>query len=72
MGFSGSSAVKKKKKDKKPACRVGDSGDTCSIPGLRRSPGGGHGKSLQYSCLENLMYRKAWQVIVQKFVKSRT
>ena len=24
-----------------------------SIPGLRRSPGGGHGNPLQYSCLEN-------------------
>ena len=24
-----------------------------SVPGLRRSPGGGHGNSLQYSCLEN-------------------
>ena len=80
MEFSGSSAVKKKKKKKTtdkqqkktPACRVGDSGGTCSIPGLRRSPGGGHGKSLQYSCLENPMYRKAWQITVQKVVKSRT
>ena len=28
-------------------------GDLSSIPGLGRSPGGGHGNSLQYSCLEN-------------------
>ena len=28
-------------------------GDVASIPGLRRSPGGGHGNSFQYSCLEN-------------------
>ena len=28
--------------------------DTSSIPGLGESPGGGHGNSLQYSCLENL------------------
>ena len=28
-------------------------GDLVSIPGLRRSPGGGHGNPLQYSCLEN-------------------
>ena len=28
-------------------------GDLGSIPGLQRSPGGGHGNSLQYSCLEN-------------------
>ena len=31
---------------------VGDSGDTCSIPGLGRSPGGGSGNPFQYSCLE--------------------
>ena len=28
-------------------------GDLSSIPGLGRSPGGGHGSPLQYSCLEN-------------------
>ena len=27
--------------------------DAGSIPGLGRSPGGGHGNPLQYSCLEN-------------------
>ena len=32
------------------ACNAGDLG---SIPGLGRSPGGGDGKPLQYSCLEN-------------------
>ena len=35
---------------KESACSVGDLG---SIPGLGISPGGGHGNSLQYSCLEN-------------------
>ena len=30
-----------------------------SIPGLGRSPGGGHGNALQYSCLKNLMDRRA-------------
>ena len=35
---------------KESACNVGDLG---SIPRLGRSPGGGHGNSLQYSCLEN-------------------
>ena len=34
------------------------------IPGLGRSPGGGHGNPLQYSCLENSMDRGAWQAIV--------
>ena len=34
--------------------------DLGSIPGLGGSPGGEHGKSLQYSCLENLMDRGVW------------
>ena len=38
--------------------------DTGSIPGLRRSPGGGHGNPLQYSCLENPMDRGAWRATV--------
>ena len=35
---------------KESVCNVGDLG---SVPGLGRSPGGGHGNPLQYSCLEN-------------------
>ena len=35
---------------KESACKAGDLG---SIPGLGRSPGGGHSNPLQYSCLEN-------------------
>ena len=35
---------------KESTCNAGDLG---SIPGLGRSPGGGHGNPLQYSCLEN-------------------
>ena len=35
---------------KESACNAGDLG---SIPGLGRSPGGGHGNPLQYFCLEN-------------------
>ena len=35
-------------------------GDLDLIPGLGRSPGGGHGNPLQYSCLENPMDRGAW------------
>ena len=34
-------------------------GDLASIPGLRRSPGGGHGNPLQYSCLENPHERRS-------------
>ena len=46
--------------------------DMGSIPGLGRSPGGGHGNPLQYSRLENLMDRGAWQATVHSVVKSRT
>ena len=35
-----------------PFPNAGDVRDTVSIPGSGRSPGGGHGKPLQYSCLE--------------------
>ena len=38
---------------KESTCKAGDARDMGSIPGLRRSPGRGHGKSLQDSCLEN-------------------
>ena len=34
---------------------AGDAKDAGSIPGLGRSPGGGNGSQLQYSCLENSM-----------------
>ena len=34
------------------------------MPGSGKSPGGGHGNPLQYSCLENPMDRGAWQAIV--------
>ena len=44
---------------KESACNAGDLG---SIPGLGRSPGGGNGNPLQYSCLDNPMDRGAWQV----------
>ena len=41
---------------KESACKAGV---TSLIPGLGRSPGGGHGKPLQYSCLKNPMDRGA-------------
>ena len=43
-----------------------------STPGLGRSPGGGHGNPLQYSCLENTMDRKAWRATVHRVTKSQT
>ena len=45
---------------KESACKAGDPADVGSIPVLERSPGGGHGYPLQYSCLENPMDREAW------------
>ena len=51
MGFPGSS------EGKVSAC---DAADLGSIPGWGRTPGGGHGNPLQYSCLENSMDGGAW------------
>ena len=42
------------------------------IPGSGRSPGGGSGNLVQYSCLENPMDRGAWQAIVPGVTKSWT
>ena len=39
---------------------IGGIRDMGLIPGLGRSPGGGHGNPLQYSCLENPMDRGTW------------
>ena len=57
---------------KESAYSEGDAGDVGSIPGSGRSPGGGHGNPLQYSCLENLMDRGGWQATVHRVTKSRT
>ena len=51
---------------------AGDLTDAGSIPGSGRSPGGGHGNPLQYSCLENPMYREAWRATVHRVAKSQT
>ena len=60
MGFSGSLVVKNL-----PA----NAGDVCSIPGLGRSPGGGDGHLLQYSCLGNPMDTGAWHTTVHGVTK---
>ena len=49
---------------KDPAASAGDMKDLGSIPMSGRSPGGGHGNPLQYSCLENPMDRGGWQATV--------
>ena len=43
-----------------------------SVPGSGRSPGGGHGNPLQYSCLENCIDKEAWQASVCRVPKNRT
>ena len=50
----------------------GDVRHLCLIPGLGRSPRGGHSNLLQYSCLENPMDRGAWRASVHAVTKSRT
>ena len=51
---------------------AGDARDVGSIPGSRRSPGGGNGNPLQYSCLENPMDRAAWWAPIHRVAKSWT
>ena len=48
---------------------AGDVRDTGSIPESGRSPAGGHGNSLQYSCLENPIDRGAWRATVHEVTK---
>ena len=58
---------------KEPACQFRlEVRDTSSIPGSGRSPGGGHGNPLQYSCLENPMDRGDWRAAVHRVAYSRT
>ena len=47
-------------------------GDLGSIPGSGRSPGEGHGNTLQYSCLENPMDRGAWRATIHGVAESDT
>ena len=51
---------------------AGDVTDVGLIPGLGRSPAGGHGNPLQCSCLENPMDRGAWWAAVHRIAKSVT
>ena len=57
---------------KNPPADAGDTRDAGSIPGLGRSPGGGNGNLLQYSCLGNPMDRGARWATVHGVVKSKT
>ena len=57
---------------KKPPANAGDVRDVGLIPGSRRSPGGGHGNPLQYSCLDNPMGGGAYWATVHRITKSQT
>ena len=48
------------------SANAGDLRDLGLVSGSGRSPGGGHGNPLQYSCLENSMDRGTWQAIVHR------
>ena len=64
--------VKQTNKQKNLPTNAGDARDMGSIPGSGRSPGGGHGNPLQYSCLENPMDRGALRATVHRVTKSQT
>ena len=56
----------------KEAASSGDIREMGLISGLGRSPRGGHGNPLQYSCLENPMDRGAWWAMVFRVAESDT
>ena len=57
---------------KSPPANAGDLRDGGLIPGSGRSPGEGHGNTLQYPCLENPMDRGAWRATVHRVAERRT
>ena len=63
MGFPDGSGVKN------PPAKAGDAG---LMSGSGRSPGGGNGNPLQYSCWDNTMNRGAWRATVHAVAKSQT
>ena len=57
---------------KNPPANAGGIREVGSVPGWGRSPGGGNGNSLQYSCLENPMDSGAWWATVHRISASDT
>ena len=54
---------------KNPPANAGDIRDMVLVSRLGRSPGGGHGNPVQYSCLENPMDTGVWQATVHSVAK---
>ena len=54
------------------SANAGDVRDAGSIPRSGRSPGGGHGNPLQYSCLDNPTDRGTWRATAHGVAESRT
>ena len=54
------------------SANAGNIRDMGSVPGLGRSPGGGYGNPVQYSCLEYPMDRGAWGATVHSIAKLDT
>ena len=65
LGFPGGAVVKN------PPATAGNTRDVGLIPGLGRSPRGGHGNILHCSYLKGLMNRGTWWATVHRVVKSR-
>ena len=57
---------------KNPPANAGNIRDADLISGSGRSPGGGYGNPLQYSCLENPTNQLAWHVTVHRVAKRGT
>ena len=56
--------------EKNLTANVGEVREMGSIPGLGRSPGGGHSNPLQNSYLENSMDSAAWRAMVHRVAKN--
>ena len=57
---------------KNPPANAGDTGHMGLVSGVERSPGGGNGNPLQYSCLGDPMDRGAWWATGHGVAKSWT
>ena len=71
MGFPRGSSEKSKQTEKPPA-NARDVSDAGSILRSGRSPRGGNGNPLQYSCPGNPVDREAWQATVHRVTRSQT